>query len=175
MPSQANNSRDSEVAKAVAGGEKVCPRCAETVKAAALICRYCKYVFGMPLHRASLVELVWSSTGQVLAKVFVTILILIGVGIVFGGGNRSNAPNPNAPNLIVRSTSESRVPPNGTIVGPNVESARSKASVPSTPNTPTDEDDPNLPPPATYTFPIKNRDAPTDFNGTAAAPQHPLL
>ncbi|HJR55059.1 MAG TPA: zinc ribbon domain-containing protein [Rhizomicrobium sp.] len=33
--------------------EKVCPRCAETVKVAALICKHCNYEFGAPLKTAS--------------------------------------------------------------------------------------------------------------------------
>lgn len=30
-------------------GSKLCPRCAEAVKAAALVCRHCNYVFGSPV------------------------------------------------------------------------------------------------------------------------------
>lgn len=32
--------------------EKVCPRCAETVKSAALVCKHCQYEFGTPLKPA---------------------------------------------------------------------------------------------------------------------------
>lgn len=33
--------------------EKLCPRCAETVKAAALVCKHCTYEFGKPINTSS--------------------------------------------------------------------------------------------------------------------------
>lgn len=36
----------------MANDEKICPRCAETVKAAALVCKHCSYEFGAPLQPA---------------------------------------------------------------------------------------------------------------------------
>jgi hypothetical protein len=37
----------------MASDEKVCPRCAETVKSAALVCRFCGYEFGTPVKVAA--------------------------------------------------------------------------------------------------------------------------
>ncbi|MFG1267657.1 zinc ribbon domain-containing protein [Xanthobacter sp. DSM 14520] len=39
---------DYRSAQAAAANEKVCPRCAETVKAAALVCRFCGHEFAAP-------------------------------------------------------------------------------------------------------------------------------
>ncbi len=51
MPTDNDGPDNSKMSvDAGAGGEKVCPRCAETVKAAALVCRFCNYDFSTPVH-----------------------------------------------------------------------------------------------------------------------------
>jgi hypothetical protein len=62
--------------------EKLCPRCAETVKQAAIACRHCNYEFGTPLHKVETMTPATASphiASTIVAKRSHPVLIIFGI------------------------------------------------------------------------------------------------
>jgi hypothetical protein len=85
--------------------EKVCPRCAETVKAAALVCRFCNYQFGTAIQTPPRVTTPQSDKRFLIGGGFVIlVLAAILIGIV-GSIYRSPSSNDTTPGDQGQSTS----------------------------------------------------------------------
>lgn len=84
--------------------EKACPRCAEMVKTAAVVCRFCGHEFG-GTHQPSrsqkreavkLQSAKGSSAGQAIGIGCIALLGLAGLGSLVGGESQSNSIKPNS-------------------------------------------------------------------------------
>ena len=114
------------------GDEKVCPRCAETIKAAAGACRFCNYEFGTPAKAPTAPILASPSMrtcdncGKVYAAKFVScphcknkkigkgclavVALLIGIGVIasiFSSDNKSDPTNSGSEKNSATGTRES--------------------------------------------------------------------
>jgi hypothetical protein len=79
-------------------GEKICPSCAETIKAAATICRHCQHNF-VPRRRSRLGR----SVAIVIAFFSVVLLVYLFAG-QDGNDSQDNDPGSETPSIAVNST-----------------------------------------------------------------------
>ncbi len=73
---------------APAAGTKVCPRCAETVQAAASVCRFCGLDFGAGIQQMPVAPVAPKTNGLAIASLVLGIVWIYGIGsilaLVFG-------------------------------------------------------------------------------------------
>lgn len=84
--------------------EKICPRCAETVKAAAAVCKHCGHEFGTPQNVGPIPPLKTSPAKKALGIGCLGLIVLFIIGLVI-------TPNPNAPSNDVEAPAADASPP----------------------------------------------------------------
>jgi len=86
---------DSHQAAAVTSGsdEKICPRCAETVKAAALVCKHCNYEFGSPILGTNSPQPVIATAPKKKHPVLIGCAGLVGLFLLLGLIGSINSPS----------------------------------------------------------------------------------